>query len=59
MQHADVLSRAPLRGIKISNWSSHELSTSQNLDPAILQAKDWLSTSCKPENQPTENSPYL
>ena len=59
MQHADALSRAPVRGIKISNWSSHEFSTSQNLDPAILQAKDWLSTNHKPENQPTEDSPYL
>ena len=59
MQHADALSRAPVRGIKISNWSSHEFSTSQTLDAAILQAKDWLSTNRKPENQPTENSPYL
>ena len=29
------------------------------MDPAILQDKDWLSTSRKPENLPNENWPYV
>ena len=59
MQHTDALSRALVGGIKMSNWSSHDFPSSQNLDPATLQAKNWLGTNRKPENQPNVDSPYL
>ena len=59
MQHVDALSRAPVRGITISNWSTEEFKELQNLDDDISTVKDWLRGGKKPESKPQESSDTL
>ena len=59
MQHVDALSRAPVRGITISNWSTEEFKKLQNLDDDVSTVKDWLRGGKKPESKPQESSDTL
>eukprot|EP00112_Aurelia_sp_Birch-Aquarium-sp1_P026606 Seg9547.2 transcript_id=Seg9547.2/GoldUCD/mRNA.D3Y31 product="Retrovirus-related Pol polyprotein from transposon 412" pseudo=true protein_id=Seg9547.2/GoldUCD/D3Y31 len=59
MQHVDALSRAPIRGNTISNWSTEEFKELQNLDEDICTVKGWLSEGKKPDSKPQESSDVL
>ena len=59
MQHVDVLSRAPVQGIKISDWSTNELKDLQDLDNDLITVKGWIIRQNKPNVRPTDCASFL
>ena len=59
MQHADALSRAPVKSIRISTLSWTEFEETQNLDEDTLLVKRWVLNGRKTDKKPHDASPLL
>ena len=59
MQHADALSRAPVKSIQISSLSWTEFEEIQNLDEDIVKAKEWVLNNSRLERRPQDASEML
>ncbi len=61
MQHADALSRAPVKSIRISTLSWTEFEETQNLDEDTFTVlvKRWVLNGRKTDKKPDDASPML